>query len=213
MKLLYCPHCSDIRKLHTLKKVWCRCGLSSAFVFENHWHAEYYGEAVPLGVANQSFNSAIVSAACWDAWKNNPKQARKEEDLFVTSWVFAPDAPRIVSIPANRSYDLEVKPGSNLLFFCSRCSDGMQVSKDKRSCSCGCTSAQQLDNGDIALATAGLLMSIDLPSLYDATRAFLDYLRSTRIGLKKESLLTCPIERGFKFNAKIERVEVTKNVT
>ena len=59
MKLLYCRHCHDIIKLsHRLKS--CECGLCKG-MYSDLQHAQYTGEfAVPLGIANGSFEEAIA---------------------------------------------------------------------------------------------------------------------------------------------------------
>lgn len=58
MKLIYCPECQDVRKLH---KKWaaCECGKSWGFYNEDGLHAVIGGKAVPLGFNNSSFAQAL----------------------------------------------------------------------------------------------------------------------------------------------------------
>ena len=58
MKLLYCPDCYDIKRL-SLERVHCYCGNSWARVKGDYFHSVFGGKAVPLGIANVSFGSAI----------------------------------------------------------------------------------------------------------------------------------------------------------
>ena len=57
MKMIYCPHCDDIRKLHS-KPVLCECRRSWGHYIDD-LNAVYGGEAVPLGLANSTFNNAL----------------------------------------------------------------------------------------------------------------------------------------------------------
>lgn len=59
MKLIYCPHCHDVRKLgYTLTT--CECGRSFGKYDKDGLNAMYSGEAVPIGFANQSFIGAFL---------------------------------------------------------------------------------------------------------------------------------------------------------
>lgn len=57
MKLVFCPLCYDIvslrRKIRT-----CACG-KSAGVYVDSSRAVISGEAIPIGIANSSFGSAL----------------------------------------------------------------------------------------------------------------------------------------------------------
>jgi len=57
MKLIYCPHCYDVRKIQS-EKTHCRCGQCWG-MYTDDLNAIYGGEAIPLGVANSSFVKAI----------------------------------------------------------------------------------------------------------------------------------------------------------
>lgn len=57
MKLILCPHCSDLFRLtHTYKT--CECG-ESAGNYVDDLYAVTYGKAIPVGFANSSFVEAI----------------------------------------------------------------------------------------------------------------------------------------------------------
>lgn len=60
MKLIYCPHCEDIRKL-ALKLTTCECGRSYGRYDEDGLNAMYGGKAVPIGLANESFIVALAN--------------------------------------------------------------------------------------------------------------------------------------------------------
>lgn len=58
MKLIFCPHCHDVRKLH-YEVVSCRCGKSSGQYLADGVQARVMGDAIPLGILNSSFVAAI----------------------------------------------------------------------------------------------------------------------------------------------------------
>jgi len=58
MKLLYCPHCQDIKKLQEKRYTFCNC-LESFGAYINQLDAQYFGSAIPLGIDNQSFVKAL----------------------------------------------------------------------------------------------------------------------------------------------------------
>jgi len=58
MKLIFCPHCEDIRKLQR-ETTRCTCGRSYGHYCKDWLHACYGGEAVPLGFDNTSFSEAL----------------------------------------------------------------------------------------------------------------------------------------------------------
>ena len=58
MKLIYCPHCEDIRKL-SHQMAHCHCGRSFGQYEDRGLNAIYGGDAVPLGFANSSFVDAL----------------------------------------------------------------------------------------------------------------------------------------------------------
>jgi len=69
MKLIYCPHCHDIRKLHH-RSIVCICGRSGGFYHEDGLHAEITGSAIPLGINGSTFVKALA---------NRPKEGMGEE--------------------------------------------------------------------------------------------------------------------------------------
>ncbi len=58
MKLLFCPHCHDMRKLMA-ESTFCKCRKSSGYYKEDGLHAVYRGAAIPVGVSNMSFVGAL----------------------------------------------------------------------------------------------------------------------------------------------------------
>ena len=60
MKLIYCLHCEDVRKL-TRKLTTCRCGRSYGKYAEDGLNAVYGGQAVPVGLTNESFMDALAN--------------------------------------------------------------------------------------------------------------------------------------------------------
>lgn len=61
MKLIYCPSCHDIRKLH-FTLTTCRCGKSFGQYAADGLYAFYGDRAVPLGIENKSFLQAIQNS-------------------------------------------------------------------------------------------------------------------------------------------------------
>lgn len=57
MKLLFCPHCHDIRALH-VHRTACKCKRSWGRYVDNRI-AEYGGQAVPIGIDNSSLSDAV----------------------------------------------------------------------------------------------------------------------------------------------------------
>lgn len=58
MKLIYCPVCDDVVKIHQ-ELTTCRCGRSYGQYAPDGLNARYGGRAVPLGFANSSLMFAI----------------------------------------------------------------------------------------------------------------------------------------------------------
>jgi len=58
MKLIYCPECHDVRKLDYPVTV-CKCGASKGWYLNDGLHAMIQGAAIPLGIANRSFVTAL----------------------------------------------------------------------------------------------------------------------------------------------------------
>ena len=57
MKLIFCPHCQDIVKLHR-QVITCECGKSQG-TYLNDLNAVYSGDAIPLGINSSSLADAI----------------------------------------------------------------------------------------------------------------------------------------------------------
>lgn len=106
MKLIYCPECEDVRKIHWGRVVTrCKCGKSEGYYEADGVHAWYGGLAVPLGIENNSLTQAvqewsrncdhprafvafIIEAGCPTfAWKGI-----RTENLSYTSWTPSPRA-------------------------------------------------------------------------------------------------------------------------
>lgn len=60
MKLIFCPLCEDVFKLHTTLKL-CNCKKSGGFYHSDGLNATVYGQAIPLGFSNPSFAAAIMN--------------------------------------------------------------------------------------------------------------------------------------------------------
>jgi len=61
MKLIYCKKCGDIVKLGMEKdSSTCQCGASGGYYLKDGLHAEIWGDAIPLGIDNNSFESALL---------------------------------------------------------------------------------------------------------------------------------------------------------
>lgn len=71
MKLIYCPDCEDVRKIHSKTLgVQCRCGKSWGYYEADGIHARYGGSAIPLGIGNGSFVLAVQE------WMHNSKHPK-----------------------------------------------------------------------------------------------------------------------------------------
>lgn len=57
MKLIFCPECTDIFKLHSQIK-FCNCGKSSGR-YEEENDVVIFGNSVPIGISNASFEKAF----------------------------------------------------------------------------------------------------------------------------------------------------------
>lgn len=57
MKLIYCPHCTDIVRLLELRR-YCECARSYGNYVDS-LNAEVGGLAIPIGFANPSFKKAL----------------------------------------------------------------------------------------------------------------------------------------------------------
>ncbi len=61
MKLIFCPHCTDVRKLDTDAMVSCKCGKSSGQYLPDGVQVVLRGDAIPIGILNSSFVRAVKS--------------------------------------------------------------------------------------------------------------------------------------------------------
>lgn len=59
MKLIFCPHCHDIRKLQSNTVTSCLCGKSSGQYLADGVRAVLRGDAIPIGILNSSFVKAV----------------------------------------------------------------------------------------------------------------------------------------------------------
>lgn len=90
MKLIFCPNCTDVRKLDT-HPTYCRCHKSWGFYHEDGLTATVGGDAVPLGIDNNTFRAAI------DLVKRSPELHESLQHLTsFRAWVFTKStAPNI----------------------------------------------------------------------------------------------------------------------
>jgi len=72
MKLIFCRECRDIVKL-TYDIRYCLCGKSSGHYLRDGLTAIISGEAVPIGISNNSFSQAIANRP--EAGQGNPFEA------------------------------------------------------------------------------------------------------------------------------------------
>ena len=69
MKLLYCNTCRDIVKLSYATRT-CHCGATGGHYKSDGLNAVYYGPAIPLGFANNSFSEAVDNQPEWGMGTN-----------------------------------------------------------------------------------------------------------------------------------------------
>lgn len=75
MKLIFCPACKDLFKLHISKKSKsCMCGMSWGHYLKNGINAVIGGFAIPVGIDNKSFMQAIK--------KRNTKPANSHNEFM-----------------------------------------------------------------------------------------------------------------------------------
>lgn len=60
MKLIYCPHCLDMRKI-SYEKTFCSCGKSFGEYRRNGKDARIGGSAVPFGMANPDIYDVVTT--------------------------------------------------------------------------------------------------------------------------------------------------------
>lgn len=88
MKLIYCPKCKDIVKLHDELRS-CLCGASRG-MYLNDQLALVDGDAVPLGVDNRSFLETL---------ERSKSSKIGYEELIFLSFFFRNDAKNIRKLP------------------------------------------------------------------------------------------------------------------
>ncbi len=86
MKLLYCPLCTDVRKLNyeDLKTV-CDCGKSYGYYHADGWNATIGGAGLAIGLSNPHVKSAVYCRMALD----------DKEDIDLKAWLMKPSHPRI----------------------------------------------------------------------------------------------------------------------
>jgi hypothetical protein len=84
MKLLFCPLCSDVRKLNH-EMTSCRCKKSWGYYEPDGLNAVYGGVAKILGIANPDIAEAIhhPDHATIRCWMMDPKTAPHIKQLYV----------------------------------------------------------------------------------------------------------------------------------
>lgn len=66
MKLIFCPKCQDVRKLHNnsrRSRTSCRCDQSYGWYEKDGLNAVIGGDAIPIGFDNPGFAVAIKAQA------------------------------------------------------------------------------------------------------------------------------------------------------
>ena len=58
MKLIFCRNCKTITSLHTDERT-CLCGKGGGSYREDGLHADIWGDVIPLGVDDRSFNVTL----------------------------------------------------------------------------------------------------------------------------------------------------------
>lgn len=53
MKLIFCIHCRDLKKIHRGDKTYCKCKKSYGWYHEDGDHASFGGHAIPIGISNK----------------------------------------------------------------------------------------------------------------------------------------------------------------
>ena len=89
MKLLFCPSCSDVRKL-CYQKTYCSCKKSWGR-YTGDLHAEIGGETIALGIDNKTLALALKA-------KRLDINDLGENILEFTAFVFRDDTPNITKI-------------------------------------------------------------------------------------------------------------------
>lgn len=60
MKLIYCPYCSDVVRLHKYKR-YCECKKVWGMYLEDGLNAIISEKSIPIGFSNNSFVDALKS--------------------------------------------------------------------------------------------------------------------------------------------------------
>lgn len=83
MKLLFCPACHDLLRIYPGDWRRCQCGKSAGRYDRHGIEGEFAGEAVPLGIVNESLVAAL---------QNRPDSGKGER---FTAFVIPKEAPRV----------------------------------------------------------------------------------------------------------------------
>ena len=92
MKLIFCPHCTDIVALWPDEDRDCHCGKSGGRYNEDGDTATVWGDAAPIGILNQTIREAWASLS-----GNWPREYRE-----LTAFFFAPDYHKITRLSEAR---------------------------------------------------------------------------------------------------------------
>lgn len=85
MKLLFCPICSDVRKLVKLPDAThCRCGKSWGWYKEDGWYAAIGGVGMAIGLDNNSVVYAV-----------RERLNGNGHTIYLNAWLMATDHKRI----------------------------------------------------------------------------------------------------------------------
>ncbi len=81
MKLLFCPICSDVRKLVKLPDATnCKCGKSFGWYLEDGWNAVISGAGMAIGLDNNSVKYALQE-----------RQKGYGKSVYLNAWLMATD--------------------------------------------------------------------------------------------------------------------------
>jgi hypothetical protein len=83
MKLILCPHCHDVRRLHLSRRTYCQCRKSWGYYKKDGRYAVVNEKAIPIGLNNYGLEDAIV---------NRPERS---PGIAFHAWVFPRKTVRI----------------------------------------------------------------------------------------------------------------------
>jgi len=82
MKLLFCPECTDVRKLEQEPEITeCKCGKSWGFYKSDGWNAVIAGKGLAIGIDNNS----LAYAKKQRLTEGSPKS------VWLSAWLMAED--------------------------------------------------------------------------------------------------------------------------